>query len=108
MPTVKYVKHDGSEQEVEIVVGESVMQAAVDNMIEGIIGECCGCCSCATCHCYVDESWFEKVGEPNEIEQGMLKFAQDLKTTSRLSCQILMTDELDGLVVHLPESQGSY
>lgn len=105
MPLVKYVKHDGTEHKVEVEVGQSVMQGAVDNMIEGIVAECGGCCSCATCHCYVDEAWYDRAGGPQEVEKEMLECTVDLQATSRLSCQISMSKELDGLVVRLPEAQ---
>ena len=108
MPIVKYIQHDGTEHELEVIVGQSVMQGAIDNMIEGIVGECGGCCSCATCHCYVDEDWFVKTGEPSDTEKDLLDVASELKPNSRLSCQIIMTEELDGLVVRLPESQYSF
>ncbi len=105
MPLVTYISHDGRIDEIEVNVGDSVMQAAVDNMLDGIIGECGGSCSCATCHCYVDEAWVSKVPPPNEMEKDMLECVMDPQPNSRLSCQIRMTDKLDGLVVRLPESQ---
>jgi 2Fe-2S ferredoxin len=74
--------------------------------VPGIIAECGGACSCATCHVHVDDAWIEKVGGPSPMEEDMLDFAFDVRPTSRLSCQIKMTDELDGLVVHTPERQG--
>ena len=73
--------------------------------MEGILGECGGCCSCATCHCYVDDAWLEKVGMPDDMEKDMLDSVVDPQSSSRLSCQIQMSDDLDGLVVRLPESQ---
>lgn len=105
MPLIKYVEHNGTESLVRVSIGQSVMQGAVDNMIDGITGECGGSCSCATCHCYVHEDWTEKVGGPNDIEEGILECAAEPKSNSRLSCQIKVTDELDGLVVLLPKSQ---
>jgi 2Fe-2S ferredoxin len=106
MPQVKYVSHDGSSiYEVEAKVGTSVMQAAVDNMIDGIVGECGGSCSCATCHCYVDDAWVSKLTPPSGMERDMLECVLEPRPNSRLSCQIKLTAELDGLVVHLPESQ---
>ena len=105
MPLVKYIEDNGAEHEVHVENGVSVMQGAVDNMIDGIIAECGGACSCATCHCYVDEAWFDKVGAAEEMEQDMIDCAMDPQQTSRLSCQITMSDDLDGLVVRLPESQ---
>lgn len=105
MPKITYITHDGTATEVEATVGSTVMQTAVDNFIDGILAECGGACSCATCHCYIDETWQEKVGEANPLEKEMLDFAVEPKENSRLSCQIDVTEELDGLVVHLPESQ---
>ena len=81
------------------------MQGAVDNMIDGILAECGGCCSCATCHCYIEESWQDKVDPASDMETDLLDCVTDPKDTSRLSCQIKVTDALDGLIVHLPESQ---
>ncbi len=105
MPLVHYIQVDGGEYEAEVPEGHSVMQGAVDNMIDGIIGECGGLCRCATCHCYVDEGWFEKVGGPQGVENELLEMVLDPQPTSRLSCQIKVTQELDGLVVRLPRSQ---
>ena len=81
------------------------MEGAIDNNIPGIEAECGGVCSCATCHVYVDPAWVEATGTPQHIEQGMLESAMDLEKTSRLSCQIEVSDELDGLIVRLQESQ---
>ncbi len=105
MPLIKFVQHDGAEQEVHVAPGTSVMHAAIDNGVSGILADCGGACSCATCHCYVDEAWQEKTGEADEVEQQMLEFVMDYQPNSRLSCQIKVVDELDGLVVRLPNSQ---
>lgn len=105
MPLIHYIEADGAEYEVEVAVGSTVMQGAVDNMIDGILAECGGSCSCATCHCYVDEAWFDKVGEAEGNEKAMLEMAIDPQPTSRLSCQIKVTEALDGLIVRLPSSQ---
>ncbi|HEY0962699.1 MAG TPA: 2Fe-2S iron-sulfur cluster-binding protein [Pseudomonadales bacterium] len=105
MPLVKYVSHDGSSYEAEVPVGTSVMQGAVDNMIDGIVGECGGSCSCATCHCYVDEAWLAKLPKPSGMEKDMLECVLEPRPNSRLSCQIVLTPELEGLVVRMPESQ---
>ena len=105
MPTVVYVLPDESRVEVHVENGSNVMQGAVDNMIEGIPGDCGGSCACATCHCYVDPMWIEKVGTREELESDMLECVIDPRENSRLSCQIIMRDELDGLVVTIPESQ---
>jgi 2Fe-2S ferredoxin len=106
MPTIKYILQDGSEHQVNVETGSSVMQGALDNMIEGIEAECGGFCSCATCHCYVDEPWLDKLSEPSDAEKEMLEFTFDPMPNSRLSCQITVTDELDGLIVRLPEEQS--
>ena len=105
MPVVNFVNHDGTINEVEVTAGTSLMQAAVDNGIDSIIAECGGACSCATCHCYIDDAWVEAVGQPGDTEKDMLECVLDPQPTSRLSCQVEVTDALDGLVVKLPESQ---
>lgn len=106
MATVTYIEHNGTEHKVDVPNGDSVMQGAVNNMIEGIVGECGGGLACATCHCYVDDAWFDRVGTASEAEQQMLEFASsETRPTSRLSCQITLSDELEGLVVRLPEAQ---
>ena len=105
MAQITYIEHDGTEHEVQVEIGYTVMQAALDNMLEGIVAECGGACSCTTCHCYIDEAWTDKAGPPDAIEKEMIEFALDTKDNSRLSCQVTVTEELDGLVVHLPESQ---
>ncbi len=105
MVKVMYIEADGREYEVEIAAGDTVMQGAVDHLISGILAECGGSCSCATCHCYVDEAWVTKIPDPSDTEEDMLSAVEERKPTSRLSCQITMTDGLDGLVVRLPESQ---
>ncbi len=105
MPTIKFISHDGVETDVEAKAGDSVMSTAIDNGVSGIVADCGGACSCATCHCYVDEDWTEKTGEATDVELQMLDFVLDQKPNSRLSCQIVVADELDGLVIHLPASQ---
>ncbi len=105
MPTVKIIEADGREYEVVIAAGSTVMQGAVDNLINGIIAECGGSCSCATCHCYIDETWASRIPKASGIEEDMLCAVTELRPTSRLSCQITVTDEMDGLVISLPESQ---
>ena len=105
MLTIKYIAFDGSTTEIEADVGQSVMQAAINNGVPGIVAECAGACACATCHVYFDEEWFVKLPEPQNAEKQMLEYAIDPKENSRLGCQIKLTDELDGLVVHTPESQ---
>ena len=102
MPVIKYFQSNGQRFEVDVPIGSSVMQGAVDNMIEGIAAECGGACSCATCQVYVDEAWMEIVGEACDIERDMLSGTGEVRSNSRLSCQIEITPELDGLVVAIP------
>lgn len=105
MVKVTYVEPDGAQHEVEAQAGHSVMEAAIKHGVAGIDADCGGACSCATCHVSVDAAWFERVGVPGDVEESMLDFAPVRTPTSRLSCQIKLRPELDGLVVHLPESQ---
>jgi 2Fe-2S ferredoxin len=105
MPKILFIEHNGKEHLVEAEDGKSVMQTAVENMVPGIVGDCGGACSCATCHGYVDPAWQDKVGAKGETEEMMLDGAMNVEPNSRLTCQILMKAELDGLVVRLPASQ---
>lgn len=105
MPKITYIEFDGTVHEVEVPSGSTVMEGAIDNNVPGIEAECGGACSCATCHVYVDPAWRAATGTPETIEEGMLECAMDLEDTSRLSCQIKVSDELDGLIVRLPELQ---
>lgn len=105
MPKITYIESNGTSHEVEADSGMTVMEAAVKNSVPGIEAECGGACSCATCHVYVHEDWREKTGQPDEMEEDMLDFAFDVRESSRLSCQIKVSDELDGLVVNVPEKQ---
>nr|WP_321441225.1 2Fe-2S iron-sulfur cluster-binding protein [uncultured Hyphomonas sp.] len=105
MPKITYIDHDGTERTVEAKNGESVMEAAIKNSIPGIDADCGGACACATCHVYVEQSFMDKVGEQQEMEKSMLDFAENVQENSRLSCQITVSDELDGLRVTTPESQ---
>ncbi len=106
MAKITYIEHSGAEHVVEVPKGNSVMEGAVKNMIPGIDADCGGACACATCHVYVDPTWTAVVGEPSAMERSMLDFAEDVRESSRLSCQIPVTDALDGLVVRMPERQG--
>ncbi|HCY56197.1 MAG TPA: 2Fe-2S ferredoxin [Oceanicaulis sp.] len=106
MTKITFIEHDGTEHTVEAVNGLTVMETAIRNMVPGIDADCGGACACATCHVYVDPAWEDKTGERSSMEQSMLDFASDVEATSRLSCQIKVSDELDGLVVRLPEQQG--
>lgn len=105
MPRITYIEHDGETHEVEVKAGLSVMEGAIRNNVPGIDADCGGACACATCHVYVDEAWREKTGSASAMEESMLDFADGVQPNSRLSCQIRVTDDLDGLVVRLPENQ---
>ena len=105
MAKITYIEFDGTEHVVDVANGLTVMEGAVKNMVPGIDADCGGACACATCHVYVDPNWVEKTGEASEMEVSMLDFAEEVKENSRLSCQIQVSDELDGLVVRTPESQ---
>lgn len=105
MAKITFIQSDGTSQIVDAEVGLTVMEAAKKALVPGIEAECGGACACATCHVYVDDAWMEKVGKPSEMEEDMLDFAFDVRDNSRLSCQIKVTDKLDGLVVRVPEKQ---
>ena len=105
MAKITFIQPDGSKQVVDGENGMTVMETAKKNLVPGIEAECGGACACATCHVYVDEAWREKTGSPSEMEEDMLDFAFDVRPASRLSCQIKVTDALDGLVVSVPEKQ---
>ena len=106
MPKIIFIAPDETRYEVEAENGSTVMENAVRNGVPGIEAECGGACACATCHVYVDEAFKEAAGEPEPMEEDMLDFAYDVRPNSRLSCQIKMRDELDGLTVTVPERQG--
>ncbi len=105
MPKIKYIEHNGKEHEVDVPSGWSVMEGAVKNLIPGIDADCGGACACATCHVFVDAAWLAKLPEKEDMEVTMLDFAPEVEANSRLSCQIKVTPELDGLVVRMPKSQ---
>ncbi len=106
MVKITYIDADGTARTVEGEVGSTVMETAIRNSVPGIEAECGGACACATCHVYVAEKWKAATGEPQPMEEDMLDFAFDVRPTSRLSCQIRVRPELDGLVVHTPARQG--
>jgi len=106
MPKITFIEHDGTVHAVEGEVGASVMETALRNDVTSIVAECGGSCTCATCLVHVDEAWFTVVGPPSAEEMDMLDTAFEVKPTSRLSCQIKVSDALDGLVVHTPSYQG--
>jgi ferredoxin, 2Fe-2S len=105
MPDVTYIEADGTEHSISIPAGLSVMEGALNEGLPGIDADCGGACACATCHVKIAADWLERVGPPNEAEAEMLEFAVDVTPASRLSCQITLSAVLDGLVVHLPETQ---
>jgi 2Fe-2S ferredoxin len=105
MAKIKFISADGNETEITAENNVSLMVNAVNNGIEGIVAECGGACSCATCHVIVDPEWYGKLPEPQNLEKDMLEFVAEPSDTSRLSCQINVTDELDGLVVTVPSAQ---
>jgi len=106
MPKITFIEHDGAVHTVEAELGSTVMETALKNDIGGIVAECGGSCTCATCLVHVDEKWSPIVGRPSAEEEDMLDFAFEVKPTSRLSCQIKVTEDLDGLIVHTPAYQG--
>ena len=106
MPKITFIDPHNTARTVNAEVGSTVMENAIKNGIPGIEAECGGACACATCHVYVDEAWFEKTGGPSPMEEDMLDFGFDVRPNSRLSCQIKVTEELDGLVVRVPERQA--
>ena len=105
MVTITYVEHDGTKHTIAAEEGKSLMLNAVDNMVPGIDADCGGACACGTCHIFVAEDWLAKTGEPDRMEECMLQMHDGVASNSRLSCQIDVHNELDGLVVHMPESQ---
>ena len=105
MPTITYIEFSGKARAVDVKSGLSVMKGALKNDVPGIVAECGGDCSCATCQVYVDEPWIDRIGTPSEMEKALLDCAKDVRPNSRLSCQIRVTDALDGLIVHTPQSQ---
>jgi 2Fe-2S ferredoxin len=105
MARITYIEHDGRAHEVEVKSGLSVMEGAVRNNVPGIDADCGGACACATCHVYVDDAWREATGKPSAMEESMLDFAEEVEAGSRLSCQIRVSDALNGLIVRLPASQ---
>ena len=106
MGTVTYIEFNGKEHRVEVNNGQSLMEGAVGNLVPGIVADCGGACACATCHVYVDEQWMAQVGMPSEIEEAMLDVVTDRAPTSRLACQINMSEGFSGLVLRLPRTQG--
>lgn len=105
MPKITFITPDGAKHDVEVESGYSVMEAAINNNIDGIVAECGGACACATCHSYIDEAWVQKMPEMDDMEDSMLDAAYDRRDNSRLTCQLEMKDEWDGLIVHVAENE---
>ena len=106
MSKITYIEHNGKSHTIDVSNGLSVMEGAVQNNIPGIDADCGGGMACATCHVYVKQEWFDKLPKKEEGEEDMIDMAYEPSKYSRLSCQISVSDELDGLVVHLPEKQA--
>lgn len=107
MPALTFTDALGQQRRVEAGEGLSVMEAARQNLVPGIVAECGGVCACATCHIYVDEGWLARLDPPGQVEEALLEFLSDGRPNSRLSCQIVLTAALDGLAVMTPETQGN-
>jgi 2Fe-2S ferredoxin len=105
MPKIIYIEANGTEHEVDVPVGTSLMQGAVNHLVPGIEGDCGGLCACGTCHVYVPEDWQSICGAADELEQGMLEFAYDVDESSRLCCQIEVTEAMEGMCVRMPARQ---
>jgi 2Fe-2S ferredoxin len=105
MTKITFVEHNGTEHALDAENGMTLMEAAVKNSVPGIDADCGGACACATCHIYLRDGWAEKTGSREEMEEDMLDFAFDVRDNSRLSCQIKVSDEIDGIVVDVPEKQ---
>ena len=105
MAKIVYIEFDGTEHAVDVKNGNSVMEGAIKNNVPGIDADCGGACACATCHVYIEPEWREAAGDRSDMEESMLDFAENVQPNSRLSCQIKVTEALDGLVVKMPESQ---
>ena len=106
MPQITYIAFNGKAHTVEVKTGQSVMEGAVRHNISGIVAECGGACSCGTCHVYIDPDWFAKTGPRTPAEVDMLDYVNEVAENSRLSCQIKVSDALDGLVLTMPQKQG--
>jgi 2Fe-2S ferredoxin len=105
LPKIKFIDHGGAEHWMDATVGQSLMQAAVNNGVDGIVADCGGNCSCATCHVYIEGTWPDLVSPASKEERDMIECALHVEEHSRLSCQILVTPALDGLIVRIPVSQ---
>ena len=106
MAKIKYIEHKGKSHTIDVANGLSVMEGAIQNNISGIDADCGGSMACATCHVYVKEEWFDKLPKKEDGEEDMIDMAYEPNKFSRLSCQLIVSDELEGLVVNLPEKQA--
>lgn len=105
MYKITFIEHDGESKTVDAEAGQTLMQVATQNGVDGILGECGGSCVCGTCHCFIEASWAAAAGEPNDDEKMLVEFSEHHRDSSRLGCQIQVTEASDGMVVHLPPSQ---
>ncbi|RBP51459.1 2Fe-2S iron-sulfur cluster-binding protein [Arenicella xantha] len=105
MPNITFIDYQGAERAINAASGDTVMEVATSNDVPGIDADCGGACACATCHVYIDSAWVEVVGAAQDLESEMLEVAEGVEANSRLACQIVITDEMDGLIVKTPESQ---
>jgi 2Fe-2S ferredoxin len=105
MPKITYIEADGKRTTAEVPIGQSVMQGALDHGVSGILAECGGSCSCGTCRIYIDDAWAAKTGTTSDIEEATLEGHDDPNPNKRLSCQLMVSEDLDGLIVRLPRSQ---
>lgn len=105
MPRITLIEFNGNDHTIEAEVGNSLMQSAIDNSVPGIDADCGGACACGTCHCFIENEWAGATGEVDPMEESMLGMRPDRADTSRLSCQIEVSDDMDGMVVRLPQYQ---
>jgi 2Fe-2S ferredoxin len=105
MPKIVFIEPDGGRREINAPAGITLMEAARQHGVQGVVAQCGGACACATCHVYVDPSWLARLGPREEMEEGMLEIAWEPRDNSRLSCQIQITAEMDGLEVTVPQRQ---
>jgi 2Fe-2S ferredoxin len=107
VPKIVFTEPGGARREIDAPLGISLMEAARQHAVQGVVAQCGGACACATCHVYIDPAWLARLDPPEEMEEGMLETAWEPRDNSRLSCQIPITAELDGLEVTVPERQGT-
>ncbi len=106
MPRIVFIEPGGTRRQIDAPSGITLMEAAVGNGVQGIVAQCGGACACATCHVYVSPAWFDELPAREEMEEGMLECAWETRANSRLSCQVQVTDDLDGLELTIPQRQG--